>query len=279
MTSYIKKLSAFLLLIFTIDLNYSIAQEYAFSDVHPCIRKFYEHLYKDSRVSISEFKKSYSNTGEASFILHCCKQGKSGYCKIIQNKGNIFEKLKDSDTSCIFYEIKNRYFNELTQGVQFENINLVIDNLKIHYDGGLNEQYAILTFPNKKKVYFQLNADTAFIDFPADISDIYLNNGDNLMELINESNPWKLKWIGIINPNNKQRFVNLYVKPDLNSVSNSRILPNQIFYFTPIGDSEWWPVYDYNDDKTFLGYIRKSEVVMFENFPEKLKKKLLDFEC
>jgi len=55
-----------------------------------------------------------------------------------------------------------------------------------------------------------LNADTENVGFPSKISEIWLNNGDNLSELTIDNVTEKLKWVGIINTkNNKGSIKNI----------------------------------------------------------------------
>lgn len=232
-----------------INSNYCSSQTNTFSDVHSSIKKFYEYLFNKSNITDSEFSKICSRFDNPSYHT--------------------------TDTSWIFYEIKNQYFQELTQNTDFKTITSIINNLKTHDDGDIGGQYAILTFPNNKKVYFGLNADSIVGEFPAQIGDIYLNDGRSLFDLLDNCDSVMLMWVGIINSEKNRTSINLYRKPDFGAISNKKIVVDQIFFFTPIGDSEWYPIYSSENCKR-IGFLRKSQVVTFDNFPNKVKNLILD---
>jgi hypothetical protein len=119
-----------------------------------------------------------------------------------------------------------------------------------------------------------LNADTENVGFPSKISEIWLNNGDNLSELTIDNVTEKLKWVGIINTKNNKGSIKIYEKPNNSSIVTGQLLLNQTFFFTPIGDNDWWPVYNHGE---ILGYIQKKDVVMYSNFPKELRDRL-EFE-
>jgi len=161
-------------------------------------------------------------------------------------------------------EIK-KYYLELTQQVTYDSILIVIKNLTIHDDGLHFTEYAILNFSNGKKIYLELGLDS-----PVKIIGIWLNNGDDLADLIKNEKPDKLLWEGIINIKNHKEWLELHELPSTNSKITVKLLPNQIFTYTPIGDKDWWPVVDHGH---LLGFIQKNDVVMYLNFPKSLKDK------
>jgi hypothetical protein len=219
-------------------------QEYKFSNVKPAITKFYEYFYQESSKSTPDLNKVFANPANTSF----------------------------------FNEIKEKYFTDLTQGIKFDNISMVLRDIRIHYDGDINLQYAILTFPNKKHIYFALNADSVFQEnYPAQIGDIYLNNGNSIISCGMDGVPEKLLFRGLINPKRTNSSLNIYEKPEKISVSKNKIQLNQLFYFSPNG-SEWYEIFNYEDQES-LGYLKKYYIIMFEEFPKPIKDKILREGC
>ena len=276
MSIIIKNYKVALILGFTM-FSIVISAQQIFSDVHPAIMKFYEYLFKEEKLTISEFNVVYQKANlntESWLIKEKCNRKEENYCNKLQKIGNVFQNLSLSDTSCVFWEFRTKYYSELTHGLSFGEIITIIKNLTIHYDGDINIQYAILTFPNDKKIYLALNADTENVGFPSKISEIWLNNGDNLSELTIDNVTEKLKWVGIINTKNNKGSIKIYEKPNNSSIVTGQLLLNQTFFFTPIGDNDWWPVYNHGE---ILGYIQKKDVVMYSNFPKELRDRL-EFE-
>jgi hypothetical protein len=239
-----KKLFVFFIIVQSINYEYLSGQEYNFSNVKPSITKFYEYIYQDSSKSTPDLTKIFDYSAKASY----------------------------------FKEIKEKYFADLTQGIKLDNLRMVLLNIRIHYDGDINTQYAILTFPNKKKIYFALNADTVFQEnYPAQIDDIYLSNGKSLISYDCNGVPEKLLFRGLLNPEIIKSSLNVYQRPETKSISNNKIMLNQIFYFSP-NESDWWEIFNYEDQKS-LGFIKKDNIIMFNDFPKSIKDKILREGC
>jgi hypothetical protein len=235
----IRKLLFFTLLVSSGNL---IGQDVKFSNVKPAILKFYEYIYQDSSKSTPDLEIFINNSKRLAYH---------------------------------FQEIKKQYYADLTQGLTMDKLKIVISNLRIHYDGDINTQYAILKFPNNKKVYFELNADSIFQEnYPAQIYDLYLSNG---ISLVDTSDAEKLYFRGLLNPQKIQSSLNVHERPVATSTSINVIRINQLFYFTP-SDSEWCEVFSYEDQKP-LGFIKKDFIIMFENFPKPIKDKINRESC
>ena len=80
-----------------------------------------------------------------------------------------------------------------------------------------------------------------------------------------------MKWKGIIN--NKEGYINVMETPSNNSKIIKKILKDELFYYTPIGNNEWWPV-SLKEGEKYIGYIHKCKVLNFPDFPKRLKEKL-----
>ena len=135
------------------------------------------------------------------------------------------------------------------------------------HDEGLGfSEYAVLKFGNNKELFFLISLDDAFI------GRIWLTNGEELYPKLRyeDVSVESLLWKGIINIKNNG-YIEIHEQPDLNSRVTKRLLPNQVFKYCPIGDN-WWPVYE--NGVSFLGYIQKKDVIMYQDFPKGLKAKV-----
>lgn len=162
-------------------------------------------------------------------------------------------------------ELKN-YFTELTFNVSYDSITKVIGKLKVHDEGLGFSEYAILKFGNNKELFFLFTLDDAFI------GRIWLSNGEELYPKLRyeDVRVKSLLWKGMIN-NKDNGYIELHEHPDINSKVTIRILHTQVFKYCPIGEN-WWPVYE--NGVTFLGYIQKKDVIMYQDFPKELKDKV-----
>jgi hypothetical protein len=238
-----------LLFVFLISSKNLAGQEVKLSNAKPAIMKFYEYIYQDSTKS----------TPDLDIILDDSRY-----------------------LAYHFHGIKEQYNADLTQGLTMDKLKIVIANLKIHYDGDINIQYAILKFPNNRKVYFALIADSIYhVNYPAQIYDIYLSNGNSLVDasnnLVDGSYVHKLYLRGLLNTARIKSSLNVHELPDINSVSINEIKINTLFWFTP-NDSEWYEIFNYENQKS-IGFIRKDYIIMFEDFPQPIKDKILNEGC
>jgi hypothetical protein len=239
-----KKLFVFFIVIQITNYEYLSAQEFKFSNVKPSITKFYEYVYQDSSKSRPDLTKIFDYPAKAYY----------------------------------FKEIKEKYFADLTQGIELDNLRMVLLNIRIHYDGDINTQYAILTSPKKKNIYFALNADSVFQEnYPAQIGDIYLSNGKSIISCDCNGVPEKLLFRGLLNPERIKSSLNIHERPETKSISNNKITLNQLFNFSP-NESECYEIFNYEDQKS-LGLIKKEYIIMFKDFPKPIKVKILREGC
>jgi hypothetical protein len=204
-----------------------------------------------------------------------------------QEKGNILsmakEKIlkfynilydKDKEEFSGFYcgpgEIKNeelkKYYSDLTFNISYDSILKVIGKLKEHDEDLGFSEYVILKFGSNKEIFFEISLYDAFI------GRIWLTNGEELYPKLRyeDVSVVSLLWQGIINVRNNG-YIEIHEKPDLNSRVTKKLLPEQIFMYCPIGE-KFWPVYE--NGVSFLGYIQKKDVIMYQDFPKALKAKV-----
>jgi hypothetical protein len=67
--------------------------------------------------------------------------------------------------------------------------------------------------------------------------------------------------------------VNIREKADKNSRIVGKLKERELFYFTPISGSDWYKVY-HEEYQPCLGYIHKSRITTFNDFPEDLKEQV-----
>ncbi len=154
--------------------------------------------------------------------------------------------------------------DKLTRNIGYSEMQKLIYSSQ-RLDVGLPfSEILILTFPDNYKLYFDIGYDVP-------IGYIYLNDGSNIF------NPnLKMIWSGVINSNSHNSFEYIYESKDLNSKIIKKILPNQLFDYSPIEENGWYPVF-YIRSK--IGYIQKKNVLMFQYLPIKTKRKLLKDKC
>lgn len=161
-----------------------------------------------------------------------------------------------------------QYRTELTQGLDYASIAKLLDSAEVFEEGGEFYKILKLTFPNGKTIYFDIVGDD-----PDRVEQVWLPSGKSLEELTRSKYAYSaiLKRPGIIN--DPDDFTNIREKPDKNSAIVGKFAKNEIFYYTPISDTEWWPVYKTESAKQF-GYIYKDKVLEYVKFPQKLKDKV-----
>lgn len=149
----------------------------------------------------------------------------------------------------------------LTQGYDLKTIYHVINNARAFTDGEWLDTIVALSFPNKNVIYFE--------NTEAYIYRIWLPDGSDALNY--SSYPYLFMRIAIIS--DSDGYVNVREKPDAHSKIVRRIKENELFYFTPISKAEWYPVY-LKEALPCIGYIHKSRIKTYGDFPDWLKKKV-----
>ncbi len=219
------------------------------------VKDFYKLLFKD-KGSIKEFAEIYH------------------YAEYERNKSKYVQEIKygttisDTVKSVLIKLIRCNYLKELTNNLQYYSIVDLVNNAKITSDGWSFGVLLELQISNKYSIYFDIDGD-----IPGSIERIYLKDGLELGGKVMNEYIDTLKRPGIIN--DKDGFTKLREKPDGKSKIAGQIKNNELIFYTPIGDSEWYPVYKFEvSEMIFVGYIHKSRIVNYQKFPVSIKKQV-----
>lgn len=232
-----------------------------------CVKEFYRVLFSDKKVFVSEFSKVYSNASPDYEVGLLINAG-----KLKENDGNYLKYQKEftvhSDT--IESQVLNRmraYKQQLTQGLNYESICKQIEESPVYNEGTEFSMLLELRLTERDIIFFELNKDT-----PKQIQYIWLSSGESLGDLVQGNKTIeKLKRPGIIN--DPDGYSNIREKPDKNSQITAKFIKDEVFYYTPTNDSDWWCVYKEEGGKQ-VGYIHKSRILKYADFPPKLKEKV-----
>ena len=253
------------ILILIIIPTFSFAQ-IGETEYKKCVTSFYNQLFVKTNISVEEFAKIYSNGSidydSLLFISDCMKQGSSKFLCTDQ-----YKNLTHS-TSYVLSMIKLKTFNTLTQGYDKEYIFQLINKSSIYNNGLMFSDYLLIRFPNGKEIRFELNKDS-----PTSILYVWLFDGKLLDDVISDSKTIQyLVEVAMIK--DPDGFVNIRDKPTFNSKIIGRLYKNEIFYFTNVSNSEWYPVRK-NENTEIIGYIHKSKILRFSDFPKNIKDKVI----
>lgn len=69
--------------------------------------------------------------------------------------------------------------------------------------------------------------------------------------------------------------IQIHLLPDELSESVRIIKNDEIFFFTPNSDSDWVLIFKSLDDEEPIGYLRKTGFIFFEDFPDNIKKEVV----
>lgn len=116
---------------------------------------------------------------------------------------------------------------------------------------------------DKQKLYFCISTERPDID---PFVGVYDSNGRSLAS---ERNYPLMPCV----PKSKNGYV--YVRKEKNATSKpvAKIQKNQIFFFTPCQDSDWYRV-TLKYEQKFVGYVHKSNILPFEKCSESTKRKM-----
>lgn len=243
------------------------------SNVDTCmqvIKLFYRYLLSQKKVTIKEFSEIYSSAsedGEASLLLK-----KDGFYRFDMNKSMLVEnelrQKKDSLESLTLNAIRE-HTDDLTFGLGLDSIcqlDRIIRQAEVSDDGESFSWLFFLSFPNQHILHFSLTNDT-----PVQITAIWLNNGENLYRKVSGCSQLKLKRPGTVNV--RMESIDVMEKPDSSSAVVGLIMRGEVFYYTPVGGEEWWPVYPKEGDSQ-QGYVHRSQIVTYKDFPPELKEEV-----
>jgi hypothetical protein len=157
------------------------------------------------------------------------------------------------------YNIKKKRA-DLIGHLSLEDINEIVRKAPVCNDGLLMDSIVEIKLSDKKTIYFEI-----FLDQPLFIDDIWLSDGTSIYSKEYFLRP------GIIN--DSDGYVNIREQPNGKSKIVRRILKNELFFFTPTSKSDWYRVYR-NESSACIGYIHKSKITVYDDFPENIKKKV-----
>lgn len=249
----------FLNFVFIIISTCAYAQEY--QDYKNCVKEFYRFLFSEKKVTIKDFSKVFSNSLEPRFLIESSLKQLT-----YLEADRVVEAYSDTLTSQTL--LKMRFFkHQLTKGLNFENICQQIEVSPVYNEGTEFSMLLELKVTEKDIIFFELNKDT-----PKQILYIWLSSGESLGDLVQGNKTIeKLKRPGIIN--DPDGYCNVREKPYKNSKITAKFIKDEVFYYTPTNESDWWCVYKEEGGKQ-IGYIHKSRILKYADFPPKLKEKV-----
>jgi hypothetical protein len=231
-------------------------------DYKVCVKEFYKLFFSIKKVTINDFSKVYSNSLEPGFLIKENSQIQLTYLQA-QKEVDVY-----SDTITSRTLLRMRVYKEqLTQGLNYESICKQIEESPVYNEGTEFSMLLELKLTERNIIFFELNKDT-----PKQIQYIWLSSGESLGDLVQGNKTIeKLKRPGIIN--DPDGYSNVRDKPDKNSQITAKFIKDEVFYYTPTNDSDWWCVYKEEGGKQ-VGYIHKSRILKYADFPPKLKEKV-----
>jgi hypothetical protein len=248
---------------FTLLLTTSLHAQFTQDKV--CVKEFYRILTSCKEVSISNFSRVYCNASpdyEAGLLVNIGKLSKNDYF--------LYQKEIASHSDTIESKILSRmrtYKNQLTKGLNYENICKQIEVSSIYNEGTDFSVLLELKLTERDIIFFELNKDT-----PKQIQYIWLSSGESLGNLVlGDKVIETFRRPGIIN--DQDGYSNIREKPDKSSKVVGKLIKDDIFYYTPTNESDWWAVYKDEGGK-LIGYIHKSRILRYINFPPELKEKV-----
>lgn len=273
------KLLRTFILIFAAILLINCVQANSYSD-NLCrfsVKGFYKMLLSDKTITEDDATMvchtqttlTYNEDGSTgSEKIKACGLKNRWYYLPIESKLEWYSHDKNAirSASATLQKIR-QYKKGLTQGLDYESIAKLLDSAEVSDEGEGFSTLLKLTFSNGKTIYFEIG------DGFDSIEQAWFPSGESLEKLTGSRYAYSaiLKRPGIIN--DPDGYTNIREKPDKNSVIAGKFTKNEIFYYTPISDTEWWPVYKTEAAKQ-LGYIYKDKILEYAKFPQKLKDKV-----
>lgn len=230
--------------------NYAIKP---INNCRECVSEFYKLLFSKQKITIAELNNIYNvdistEAGNNSSVRELFSQDKIWIEKMNFESYTMKELLKDTVVLC--------------QGFDEQTILKLIQKAPIFNDGLELDDILELVFPNGNTLFYEINMDP-----PIKINLIWTPDGT----VLNSGSKMKFRRPGIIN--DKDSFTNIRKEADANSKVVGKFIANELFFFTPVSGSNWWPVYR-SEVSPCIGYIYKSKITFYRDFPESIKKKV-----
>ena len=168
----------------------------------------------------------------------------------------------DSAKICNYMDLsifQNR--EELTFGYSEREIESIVSKAKSYDEGYMLDSMVQVDFPNGRTLYFEVSYEGLL-----SVNIIWLSDGSNL-----NARSELLKRPAIIN--DKDGFVNIRKEPNGNSTILDEIYEKELFYYTPEYGKNWYRIY-WKEGLAPCGYIHKSKITEFKDFPEDLKERV-----
>lgn len=218
-----------------------------------CVTELYNLLFSKSKITIAELDKVYN------VDMNLEAQNNDSVNKML-----FHDTIKAENLNFESYTMKKIWDNEvvLSQGFDKQNVLRFIQNAPITSDGLELDSILELIFPNGTTIFYEIN-----IDPPICINLIWGANG----EILISNSKMKFRRPGIIN--DKDGFTNIRKAPNINSEIITKFSTNELFFFTPVSKSNWWPVYS-DETSPSIGYIYRNKVTYYDDFPESIKRKV-----
>ena len=158
----------------------------------------------------------------------------------------------------------NNYRSEIIDTLSLKALNEIIRKAPVSRDGLWMDSLVEIKLSDKKTIYFQI-----YLDQPSSIDHIWLSDGIDFLS--DKEYKEYFRRPGIIN--DTDGYTNIREQPNAKSKIVRRILKNELFFFMPVSDSDWYRVYS-NESSSSIGYIHKNKITTYDNFPEKIKRKV-----
>ena len=228
-----------------------------------CVKGFYRLLFSDKKVTVKDFYKvfimDYPDYEAELFIKRNFKDHVNNFIKLQKTIAAHDDTLR----SFVLLEVRE-FKKQLTQGLSYNQICKLIDSSQLSDDGWEFAMHLEIKFPDDATVFFEMDKDP-----PNKIEYIWLPDGESLTNILQGiKKVEKFQRPGIIN--DPDGYTNIREKPDKNARIVGRFIKNEIFYYTPTNQSNWWPVYKKNAGPQ-IGYIYRNRILTYPNFPPKLK--------
>lgn len=156
----------------------------------------------------------------------------------------------------------------ITYNLGKEELKQVIENAEIIDEGDEMVLLVKLIFPNDREIYVEVSKED-----DCDINTIWLADGSNM----------EAREILLTRPGTPNRAnMEIYIEPNSKSSVVHFLHEGDLFFYTPNSFSDWYKVYNHENDIIPIGYIRKDSIRSYKDFSKELKervKKLRKLTC
>ncbi len=233
------------------------------------VKQFFAFLYQKS-VSIDEFSSVYANASLDYDTGLFLRDSLGIQCYDFELTRKRDQSIDVKATPSYVFKNVRQNLEDITFGLTYDEVVNIIDNAVVSTQGLKFSEIIELRFPGEKRIFMELNKDT-----PTQVLWVWLNNATLLDDVINGStNPQRLMLPGTIN--DSDGFVNIRKDPDVNSQIVDKFLEDDIFYYIPDNDVNWWQVAHVEDSRTIVGFIHKSRIINYNDMSVELKQKVFE---